>query len=110
MGHQAIATADRLPEVQKSLLGQGQEMKTLEERFEGKVTRNGPNECWEWLGGTDTDGYGLIWRNNAHAKAHRVAYEMSVGPIPQGYTIDHLCRNRLCVNPRHMEPVTSGGR
>lgn len=59
--------------------------------------------CMAWLGPVDAQGYGR------HGKewAHRFVYEMTVGPIPSGLQLDHLCRNRRCVNPDHLEPVTS---
>ena len=60
------------------------------------------NGCWEWIGAKGTGGYGRF----RHAPAHRVMYERLVGPIPAGLQIDHLCRNRDCVNPAHLEPVT----
>lgn len=64
--------------------------------------------CWEFTGCTGGDGYGWLRIGaRAHA-AHRVTYEHFVGPIPDGLTLDHLCRNRLCVNPHHLEPVTRG--
>jgi hypothetical protein len=61
--------------------------------------------CWEWLGYKEPQGYGRVGRNKA---AHRVVYELLVGPIPEGLTLDHLCRNRGCVNPAHLEPVPRG--
>jgi hypothetical protein len=51
-------------------------------------------------------GYGTLSRGGTTLLAHRVAYELLVGPIPEGLTLDHLCRNRACVNPDHLEPVT----
>lgn len=66
------------------------------------------SECWEWTGKQYPNGYGQH-RPNRRLKAfmaHRVVYELLVGPIPQGLDLDHLCRNRLCVNPEHLEPVT----
>lgn len=60
-----------------------------------------PHGCWEWNGSVHKVGYGTI--NMEYA--HRVIYEREVGPIPDGYDIDHLCRNKLCVNPAHLEPV-----
>lgn len=58
--------------------------------------------CWEWTGPKDAKGYG----RHGHFKAHRIAYELSVGPIPTGLVLDHLCRNPGCVRPQHVEPVT----
>jgi hypothetical protein len=67
--------------------------------------------CWVWNGRVDKDGYGSfgIWKDGkgTNYRAHRMAYEILKGPIPQGLTIDHLCRNKRCVNPEHMEPVTA---
>lgn len=75
-------------------------------RFWEKVNRRGSDDCWLWLAFTE-QGYGrFAVRKGQSAAAHRVAYEMTVGPIPAGLTIDHLCRNRACVNPAHLEPVT----
>lgn len=75
-----------------------------EERFWAKVDRSG--DCWIWTAYRDAGGYGRVrWRGKGQ-KAHRVAYELLVGPIPAGLQIDHLCRNRACVNPAHLEPVT----
>lgn len=65
--------------------------------------------CWIWQWALHPEnGYG-IWnvRGKRGQQAHRHYYEMLVGPIPEGLTIDHLCRNRPCVNPAHLEPVTS---
>lgn len=79
------------------------------ERFDANVHRgNDPDACWHWTGHCDDDGYGQFWVNNRNLRAHRFAYEMHVGPIPDGLVIDHLCRVRRCVNPRHLEPVTIG--
>jgi hypothetical protein len=77
-------------------------------RFWSKVVIGGEDECWQWLAATRR-GYGLFgisWRPTRQALAHRFAYEFLVGPIPEGMTLDHLCRNRGCVNPAHLEPVT----
>lgn len=58
--------------------------------------------CWNWTGTIADTGYGRVRK----AYAHRVAYEFWIGPIPDGLQIDHLCRNRRCFNPEHLEAVT----
>jgi hypothetical protein len=76
-----------------------------QERFEKYVKRE-THGCWLWTGALNDDGYGRFFFNGKNCHAHRVAYELGVGPIPEGLVIDHLCRNRCCVNPSHLEPVT----
>lgn len=65
------------------------------------------NDCWTWTGSKNSDGYGRIHRDGRDLMAHRVVYEMLVGAIPPGLQTDHLCRNRGCVRPSHLELVTS---
>lgn len=65
---------------------------------------DGIKGCWAWAARKNRDGYGLFGTNGA--LAHRVAYGWMVRPIETGLTIDHLCRNRACVNPHHLEVVT----
>lgn len=62
---------------------------------------------WEWLGELKTTGYGRFWNGTIEIYAHRFSYELYVGEIPEGLFIDHLCRVRSCVNPEHLEPVTT---
>lgn len=62
--------------------------------------------CWLWSGTITSRGYGQFVRGGRREPAHRVAYEVAVGPIPDGMQLDHLCRERSCVNPTHLEPVT----
>ena len=63
-------------------------------------------DCWIWTKATTWNGYGLSALNGKKTTAHRVMYGLHNGPIPDGLELDHLCRNRLCVNPEHLEPVT----
>jgi hypothetical protein len=75
-------------------------------RFWSKVEKT--DLCWIWRGQRNHYGYGAFSFGGTRRKvgAHRFAYELLVGPIPEGLTIDHLCRNRACVNPDHLEPVS----
>lgn len=67
---------------------------------------NTETECWEWNRARSSAGYGLMKRaDGVLTYAHRIFYETHVAPIPAGLVIDHLCRNRCCVNPKHLEPV-----
>ncbi len=75
------------------------------ERFWARVDRS-PDGCWLWKGGHFNNGYALISIERRPKGAHRFAYELLVGPIPDGLQLDHLCRVRGCVNPKHLEPVT----
>ena len=75
------------------------------QRFWEKVEKT--EGCWLWIASREGGGYGRFYLTHGHGvPAHRFAYELLVGPIPPGLEIDHLCRNRACVNPAHLEPVT----
>lgn len=90
--------------------------KTPDELFWSSVEKDGaapPHRpelwpCWTWTSFIDRDGYGLFHnkRIGGTKRAHRLAYESSIGPIPEALVLDHLCRNRACVRPSHLEPVT----
>lgn len=73
-------------------------------RFWFRVSKQ--SDCWIWLGARNASGYGVIHWDDRDQMAHRIAYELEVGPISPDRQIDHLCRNRACVNPDHLEPVT----
>lgn len=77
----------------------------MSDRFWSRVDRSGDG-CWEWTAGKTTAGYGAMRHGGAMTYAHRISYELCVGPIPEGLELDHLCRNRGCVNPDHLEAVT----
>jgi hypothetical protein len=78
--------------------------RTVEERFMAKVEKT--DSCWIWTAQCTPGGYGRFKIGGRPLRAHRVAYELLVGPIPEGLVLDHLCRVRHCVNPAHLEPVT----
>lgn len=82
-------------------------MASAAERFETYVDRSGEGGCWVWTGATSR-GYGNFTPNGrgSWTTAYRWSYEHHVGPVPEGLELDHLCRNRACVNPAHLEPVT----
>lgn len=94
---------------------------SLPEQFWSKVQRPAnDDECWLWTGAIAARGYGSLRHRQVSSLAHRVAYELLVGPIPSGLFIDHTCHNldascaggddclhRRCVNPAHLEPVTN---
>lgn len=72
--------------------------------FWSKVEKT--DSCWLWTGSLHSLGYARAWVDGTRVYAHRYAYEETVGPIPDGLDLDHLCRVRHCVNPDHLEPVT----
>ena len=81
-------------------------MEKLLDRFNSKWTVNKETECWEWNGTINYKGYGIFKVSGSGRNAHRVGYELYVGEIEPGLVIDHLCRVRNCVNPKHLEAVT----
>jgi len=76
----------------------------LDVRFWNKVDRS--DDCWTWQAHRCAGGYGRFWHEGRLQQAHRLVFEALFGPIPQDLVIDHLCRNRACVNPTHLECVT----
>ena len=79
------------------------------ERALRRVDRSDPAACWVWSGAMDGQGYGHLRAGPAGAgfvRAHIAAYEHGFGKVPDGLELDHLCRNKLCINPAHLEPVT----
>jgi len=78
--------------------------RTAQIRQRSKVVESG---CWEWQGALTPDGYGHVAWLDISQLAHRCSYTLLVGPIPEGLQIDHMCRNRKCVNPDHLQAVTA---
>lgn len=74
-----------------------------EERFFKYVQRWGFEECWLWTGTREDVGYGQFWHEGRNIKAHRFAWTMIHGEPPENYRVVQTCRNRLCVNPEHLE-------
>lgn len=75
-------------------------------RFWRRVDRGDDRACWLWRGPRSKTGYGSFWGDDGPQRVHVFAYELLVGPVPDGLELDHTCRNRQCVNPAHLEPVT----
>jgi len=110
-----LATGERYPKGQQVAVRWPE--RTLEERFMEKVLVDETTGCWLWQASLSL-GYGKIGTDDGSRGAHRVSYKLFVGPIPEGYTLDHTCHtndptcpggeciHRRCVNPAHLEPVT----
>lgn len=86
----------------KFIKGHGPTRGTLEKRFWERVDKRAPQECWPWLGRTNALGYGTIDDKGTSKLAHRVSYELHVGPIPENHLVCHDCDNPPCCNPAHL--------
>ena len=76
-------------------------------RFWDKANVQGPDDCWEWQASTSGDGYGQVQKDGKKYGTHRMAYMLSKGEIPAGMQVAHLCHNKLCCNPNHLEAQTT---
>lgn len=75
-------------------------------RFHGKIRKDSNTGCWLWTGAQTGNGYGQASYEGKVTTAHRAYWLCAKGPLPENVDLDHRCRNRLCVNPDHLEPVT----
>jgi hypothetical protein len=74
-------------------------------RLRASLSVGGLDSCWEWQG-AQANGYGVLWVDGRPQYVHRLVWTHLRDPIPDGLTLDHLCRNSACANPRHLEVVT----
>lgn len=77
----------------------------MTDNFKSKIDFSG--DCWEWTAAVNSKGYGIFSVDGSGRLAHRLSYERWMRPIPEGMQIDHLCHNKLCVRPAHLEPVAN---
>ena len=77
----------------------------LADRLE-RNSKAAPNGCRLWLGALTPNGYGIIWDDSRAKNVHRVAYVLKYGPVPKGLELHHICKNRNCINPRHLIPLS----
>lgn len=88
-------------------------LEAAKRRFWASVKKGSARSCWPWTAGLFPNGYGNFGffdrstGQGGHVQAHRVAVTLARGPIPEGLTVDHLCKNKVCVNPAHLEVVTA---
>ena len=90
----------------------GRKRETPEQKIIKHISLDAKTKCWNWTGVPNKDGYGRLTLNNKDERkdwlAHRYVYTYYIGKIKDNMTLDHLCRNRICVNPEHLEPVLIG--
>lgn len=89
------------------MTGRPQTLDEVKARMMRWVSLSGSG-CWEFTGTLNWGGYGRFSWNGRIWQAHRASYELFAGPIPEGLVLDHQCRNRCCVNPDHLKPMTFG--
>ncbi len=80
---------------------------TAKDRILDRINIDPVTECWNWQGAKFASGYGQVWSDGRGWGAHRLSWMAFVGPIADDLVLDHLCRNRACVNPAHLEPCSA---
>ena len=105
IGGMATIRATRLNRVERGPATVQRKKRSAVVRFLERVEIS-KRGCWQWQGHCRESGYGLFSLDKKTVYAHRMAHELFIGPIPDGAEVDHLCRNRGCVNPDHLEAVT----
>lgn len=80
--------------------------KTMSQMIWSRIEISSPDECWPWIGFVKPNGYGSLNFKGHTVNAHRAVYELLVEPINPGFVIDHICSNKRCVNPRHLQQIT----
>ena len=78
-------------------------LQSLPERLRSKITVNSSTNCWEWQGARTSDGYGWVWINGKSCRVHREVYRRLIGEFDAGLLVLHLCDNRKCCNPAHLQ-------
>lgn len=100
----------------RSQRGRGQELRplgsyTTEDMLRAKLKRKAPEDpetgCWVWTGGVSTKGYPSVRHANVRHRTHRLAYQLWVEPLDEALVVHHVCANRLCINPNHLQAVTA---
>lgn len=84
-----------------------EQFRSAKRRFYEKFDIDDDSGCWVWTGGVTSDGYGALWFKDRTVRAHRFAWDLLAGELPQdGRELHHVCERRLCVNPAHLRAVT----
>lgn len=101
-----IQSREAAAKARKAMAGRVVYPRTADEiaRFLAKVDKRA--DCWEWTAAQNGNGYGVVTVRSIVVLAHRASYLIANGSIPDGLELDHLCRNKSCVNPEHLEAVT----